>query len=139
MGETLRVPVHRPSSGRESVGSVLYAVRSNRRVSTTGSDVVIGTTESPKGTMVLQVLDLVSASNESFYGDCPVQTTYTNLDLNATGHTTCTVVPQGTYLMIHTYIVMCCMHLRNDDVINVFHVRRTAQQSNLFIFFYFQN
>lgn len=57
---------------------------------------LVGTTESTKGTMVLQVLDLVSASNESFYGDCPVQTTYTNLDLNATGHTTCTVVPQGT-------------------------------------------
>lgn len=81
--------------GRESVGSALHAVRSNRVG--TGSDVV-GTTESPKGTMVLQVLDQVSASNESFYGDCPVQTTYTNLDLNATGHTTCTVVPQGTLL-----------------------------------------
>lgn len=45
---------------------------------------------------MLQV-DLVSASNESFYGDCPIQTTYTNLDLNGIGHTTCTVVPQGTY------------------------------------------
>lgn len=66
------------------------------RVAGTGGSDVVGTTESPKGTMVLQVLDLVSASNESFYGDCPVQTTYTNLDLNATGHTTCTVLPQGT-------------------------------------------
>lgn len=97
---------------REGV-SLLEAVRSleslakfvaSRRllVPITGSDVVrvVGTTESPKGTMVLQVLDLVSASNESFYGDCPVQTTYTNLDLNATGHTTCTVLPQGTYLTL---------------------------------------
>ncbi|EFA07277.1 hypothetical protein TcasGA2_TC014511 [Tribolium castaneum] len=43
--------------------------------------------------MVLQVLDLVSPSSEPFYGDCPQ--TYTDLDINATGHTTCTVIPQG--------------------------------------------
>lgn len=55
------------------------------------------TTEPSKGTMVLQVLDLVSASGESFYGDCPVQT-YTDLDINSTGHITCTVVPQGSCL-----------------------------------------
>ncbi|CAH0550595.1 unnamed protein product [Brassicogethes aeneus] len=46
--------------------------------------------------MVLQVLDLVSAGGESFYGDCPVPS-YTNLDVNTTGHTTCTVLPQGGY------------------------------------------
>ncbi|KAJ3647630.1 hypothetical protein Zmor_019496 [Zophobas morio] len=44
--------------------------------------------------MVLQVLDLVSPSSAPFYGDCPQ--TYTDLDVNATGHTTCTVIPQGT-------------------------------------------
>ncbi|KAK9680117.1 Ets-domain [Popillia japonica] len=46
--------------------------------------------------MVLQVLDLVSTTSEPFYGDCPAQT-YTDLDINASGHTTCTVVPQGGY------------------------------------------
>lgn len=46
--------------------------------------------------MVLQVLDLVSTTSEPFYGDCPAQT-YTDLDINASGHTTCTVVPQGKY------------------------------------------
>lgn len=44
--------------------------------------------------MVLQVLDLVN-SNEQFYGDCPIAT-YTDLDVNTSGHTTCTVIPQGT-------------------------------------------
>jgi hypothetical protein len=44
--------------------------------------------------MVLQVLDLVSPSGEPFYGDCPQ--TYTDLDVDATGRTTCTVIPQGT-------------------------------------------
>lgn len=52
------------------------------------------TTEAAKGTMVLQVLDLVTPSGEPFYGDCPVPS-YTNLDINTTGHTTCTVLPQG--------------------------------------------
>ncbi|KYB26766.1 hypothetical protein TcasGA2_TC034783 [Tribolium castaneum] len=37
----------------------------------------------------------VSPSSEPFYGDCPQ--TYTDLDINATGHTTCTVIPQGGY------------------------------------------
>lgn len=63
----------------------------------TGSD-VFGNTEPSKGTMVLQVLDIVSSSSEPFYGDCPSQT-YTNLDVNASTHTTCTVVPQGTRLL----------------------------------------
>lgn len=43
--------------------------------------------------MVLQVLDLVSTTSEPFYGDCPTQ--YTDLDVNASNHTTCTVLPQG--------------------------------------------
>lgn len=46
--------------------------------------------------MVLQVLDLVTPSGEPFYGDCPVPS-YTNLDINTTGHTTCTVIPQGIF------------------------------------------
>lgn len=45
--------------------------------------------------MVLQALDLVS-SNEQFYGDCPIAT-YTDLDVNTSGHITCTVVPTGNY------------------------------------------
>lgn len=48
--------------------------------------------------MVLQVLDILS-TNEQFYGDCPI-TTYTNLDINSSGHTTCTVVPTGNILII---------------------------------------
>lgn len=64
------------------------------RLCGTGSDVTGGTTDPVKGTMVLQVLDLVSTTSEPFYGDCPAQT-YTDLDINASGHTTCTVVPQG--------------------------------------------
>lgn len=48
--------------------------------------------------MVLQVLDLVN-SNEQFYGDCPINT-YTDLDVNSSGHTTCTIVPTGKILLI---------------------------------------
>ncbi|RZC34152.1 hypothetical protein BDFB_010748 [Asbolus verrucosus] len=44
--------------------------------------------------MVLQVLDLVNPTSEPFYGDCPAQT-YTDLDVNTTGHTTCTVIPSA--------------------------------------------
>lgn len=43
--------------------------------------------------MVLQVLDLVNSS-EQFYGDYPT-TTYTDLDVNTSTHTTCTIMPQG--------------------------------------------
>lgn len=50
--------------------------------------------------MVLQALDLVS-SNEQFYGDCPIAT-YTDLDVNTSGHITCTVVPTGNYHFIYT-------------------------------------
>lgn len=53
--------------------------------------------------MVLQVLDLVSTTSEPFYGDCPAQT-YTDLDINASGHTTCTVVPQGNLLEPFRYV-----------------------------------
>lgn len=56
---------------------------------------VIGTTEASKGTMVLQVLDLVGTGGESLYADCPAQT-YTDLDVHTAGHITCTILPQGT-------------------------------------------
>lgn len=64
-------------------------VSNGRRVTSTE------TTATPKSAMVLQVLDLVGANGEPFYGDCPLQT-YTDLDVNSTGHITCTVVPQGS-------------------------------------------
>lgn len=63
-----------------------------------------GKTEPPTSTMVLQVLDLVN-SNEQFYGDCPIAT-YTDLDVNTSGHTTCTIMPQGTKVFLFLIILL---------------------------------
>nr|CAH7725863.1 unnamed protein product [Callosobruchus chinensis] len=47
--------------------------------------------------MVLQVLDMMTPTAETFYADCPAVSSYAVLDVNTTGHTTCTVIPQGVY------------------------------------------
>lgn len=59
-------------------------------------------TASSRDTMVLQVLDLVNSASEPFYGDCPAPTTYTDLDLNGSTHTTCTIISStGTYMYLN--------------------------------------
>ncbi|CAH1117035.1 unnamed protein product [Phaedon cochleariae] len=63
--------------------------------------------------MVLQVMDMVTANGEPFYGDCP--TSYTNLDVHTTGQPTCTVLPQGVYGQLRSPACPGSDDIRDDN------------------------